>query len=286
MNRREFIELLMISALVPKYSLSCRKLIAKQKLSLSSINEIVDLNAISSNNVLNKLELLFKREKNVDFVLTPEYSFYDINRPVKLEKRFGQYALTGSHDFVKRIIERAGNLASKYNSNIFLGTFAETDERGNLRNTLLQIDSNGKIVGRKRKFQILEDNFGFKAKDGKFYSVLPLICGDLFDEKILEDIKKYGKKFDIMAYTANLGTNFDILSGCVQDSGRNIEKGFVKEVEENFRNFFYRYFENISEDGIIVISDGAKRNSSAILRGNLKLFSDYIIKDEYVLARK
>lgn len=288
MDRREFSKIILLGGLAARYLLFCKNSEKKREgLSLSAINTWIDKDAASADLVLDRIELLFRKEEHIDFVLTPEYSFYDINRPLRIKKERDRYIMHDTNDFIREKVDRASNLACKYNSNLFLGTFAEIDEKGGRYNTLLQIGPEGKIRAKKRKSYFLEDEYKFKAKNKKTYRVLPLICSDLFEEKIRKEMMGSKEKYDILAYTANLGVKFSNLSKYLQGllDRQQIDENSVESEIRNFKEYFGKYNENILNKGKIVISDGAWKDLGAILKSDLNPFPYYQSKKEYVLTR-
>jgi hypothetical protein len=249
-------------------------------LSLASINGYIERDGMSANTILNNIEVLLNSEREVDLILTPEYSFYNEKEPLCLIKNNGEYFLDTESKFIKNKIERVRELCDKNKTNILLGTFAEKDETNEFSNTLLYIDFSGKIIGRKRKFHKLEDNYILKAKNGKDYKILPLICGELFFNKKIPD-----EKFEILAYTANFGgCDFSILSRYLQGLLDSVDEQAILIAIKNFNEYFNKYYKNLRK-GKIIISDGAKENLGAILTYDLKPFKYYKQTNEYVLAR-
>lgn len=180
------------------------------------------------------------KDESVNLVVTPERSFEMLREgyykrgaqfpPEKLlltkeEKDFSVHQ--GSSDIVIDIVSQAQELAKKYRCDLFLATFYEIGmEDGKYYPTLLRINPEGKIVGRKRKFQPPEGSFTLKIGQREL-RVLPLICGEALRKVkdsqtgegkiVVPDWVKDGAPYDILTHSlAEEDLDFTKLASFIQ----------------------------------------------------------------------
>lgn len=275
--------------------------------------------------VLNKIAKLLETEGQVDLILTPEYTFYEsyaeehepydvdyeiLYNTLILEKTDEGYEVDpSSHSQIRFYVKYAQELAAKYKSNIFLGTFAEEDsEEDKIYNTLLYINSEGKIIARKRKFHPPEEEFVITASNGKSYKVLPLICGEAWHttspspddaetaipEWVETMVNQYGR-FDIIIHSlAQADMPFDDFAEVFVQEIRTEEQlyeekpyirdmDFASWIRNVYHDYYDRYMNNINSCSPMVISD--IDSIAAVLNPKLKPFEKYIVTEDYVLVR-
>lgn len=244
--------------------------------------------------VLDKLSEALD-EAAPDVVIMPEYTFhiyegegYDSHPlPVVLHRGEGEYCVENpTGERVQKIIERARDLARKHKTNLFLGTFYESlnglvskedYQRGAIeyRNTMLHINPEGKIVGVKRKFHKPDDEFVVRAKSGRAYKVLPMICQDVWDNRegnkiIVPDWVKNGGPYDVLVHSLGQGdVDLDSLSLHIQDKIKMSDEELFR-AQKGFNFYYGEYFPYLNpSEAYILISDGGQSGIFRIQGGKL-----------------
>jgi len=181
--------------------------------------------------LLSKINALLKANSKVDLIVTPEYSLYEYVRygaqsfPLRIINRSGSYEVINeaktakSAINIKNAILKIQALAKEKGFNIVLGTVPEVVYKGEegqksnvIFNSQLVIDSNGKIIGVRRKVSGSDSNtignslayslalksvrsFSLTNKNKKSFSILPIICAEKGSGDLLNKATSYGVDF-------------------------------------------------------------------------------------------
>lgn len=255
---------------------------------------------------LDSIVELFKNN-HADVVLTPEFSFNVPGHPLVLKKRGDEYDVDPATDpLQKDIIEKLKALAVANKANIFAATFNEKVEghKGE-DNTLLHINSEGAIVGLKRKTFPPEGDF-FVRRGEKQYKVLPIICGEMWLGAVLNEEKtfspentegenvydkvipewiKQGAPYDILLHPQwQADVDFGQLASVVQEdpSTTSVPAEVIGQRKDAFRTYYYEYFPYLKEGAPIVTGD---MGIAAVLGSDLKPMKDYNDTQAYSQAK-
>ena len=282
---------------------------SKPKLSLAVIQTNCDSSANypqRSEKTLEQLARLFNEQGPIDLVLTSENNFdghtnlssgHDDRRILVLGRAGDEYTIQPKSDNdVSGKINFVQELAKKYESNIFLGTFYEDPGKPNTHffNTQLHIDLNGKIAGRKRKWEPAENNFLIQTSSGKTYKALSLICWEAFVDKDIQ-IKINGEIYYAPQKWVRDGSPYDIMlhpkdssdettAGIFQYSQkwwtpRNVED---ENTIKDFKREYSLYFKLLKQGAPLLI---ANRSEMGIFNQDLSAFKNTHKTKDYLVVR-
>ena len=257
---------------------------------------------------MRALKQLFSMER-CDVVVTPEFTFhYSLEKDeqgyrkvtVLYVNRAGAgYNISEYSDpLVISVIENARLLAAKNGSHIFLSSFYEMDERDphnkeKYKNTMLHIDDHGNIIGVKRKFEAPEGNFSVDI-NGKAVKVLPLICGEAWEERIQDPIS--GKRRSLAPEWVRRGAPYHVLIHSLAQGDLKFEElqdhvdgDFVasdKKLPESwyvdtFKDYYSPYFPYLIKGASVVASD---IGTAGIFESNMRPIKTWKDGDFYVSA--
>ncbi len=247
--------------------------------------------------VLEKIEDICSQETDVDVIVTPEYSFFDRDRPLSLNGNSINYRKT--HNDTADLINQAMELARRRKTHLFLGTFCE--EKGvfplhewNSYNTLLHINRNGELTNIKRKGKFTGQEIATISKNGRQYTAVPFICADVDYAPITSAVLKSLKRLDLLIHSVNLGdAKFSAYADFIQ-TGKFTDPALERALkgpkklrqwyEHAFDGFYSGYFDIMVPESKIVISDGATRCHGAVIRKDRKPILQYQEKPNYTIC--
>ncbi len=204
----------------------------------------------------SKINGLLISHPNVDLIVTPEYLYYTGYEADPVIVSCGDVSCTVSSigttksNSIKTAIEKMQSIASANRVNIVFGTIAEQQKIADVNvtfNTQLIIDSNGVIVGKKRKstewktfpnincyydpsnppstepcISIYNSAlqtaraFSLKARNASLFKIIPLICGERNNTVFLDKLKNL--EGDIIANSEREGDcNYTRISWLIQN---------------------------------------------------------------------
>lgn len=246
--------------------------------------------------VLRRLDQALQ-ERPADLVMTPEFSFtVKENEPITLNKTDEGWEVDPSTpEFQRSNIQKLQELAQLHHCDIMAATFPEDSPDGK-GSTLLHINPDGKIVGRKRKndedtVHPAEGDFTI-TKNGETYKILPVICGErsfptedgskLTGETIVHEwIKKSVEEsgpFDILVHPqSQADIHFEFKAKIDQDPS-SLSEISKQNFHKAFMDYYGAYFPYLSENATIMTSD---IDISAIMRKDEKGIANYTATKEY-----
>lgn len=245
--------------------------------------------------VLQQIDKILKSQP-VTLVVTPEYSFemYNKEKPEKLMLKKvdnGEFVVHDeSSEIVRDILSRSQQLALTHRCDIFLATFHEIGlDDGEYYGTLLHLDPQGKIVGRKRKFHSPEGSFMVKVGP-KELKVLSLICGEAWEEiqdsfAIPPEWVGKNSPYDMMTHSIAQGDlNFNMLAGLVQ---KTIPEGELEPARREWmRDCFDKYYRNyrpyLKPNAPIIVADWSV---SGVFNPDLSPIKKYEGQPRYTVAK-
>ena len=253
-----------------------------------------------SERTLEQLANLLKNEGSIDIVLTSEGNFsgyVDINSNYNDRKRLvlhqvdGEYKLHPSSDGdIISKVEFVQDLARRYGSNIFLGTFYEVSDEKTFDNTQLHIDLNCRIFARKRKREPPEKDLLIQTSSGKTYKALSLICWEAFQGR---EVRINGQTHYAPPNWAINGAPYDIMlhpkdtpETSAAEVFSYVEKlgvpSHIEETVKDFKRYYSLYFKLLKEGAPLVIAD---RSQMGIFNKDLSPFKNFHKTKEYTVVR-
>jgi len=254
--------------------------------------------------ILGQIERTLRTEP-LDLIITPEYSFdlhYGQDRnfepmPLVIEQKGSEFAVNQlkSHNAARIVLEMGQSLAKDYKTNLLLATFNDSGSK-TYPTTSIFINTEGKIVGLKRK-----DNLPpigkFEIKRGsQTYKILPMICGEVWNKRVEDPVTsnfktippdwvKENAPWDIFAHSMAQGDlDFDKLNAITQNNP--ISEDSLPHDESWLRNTFNSYYEEylpyLKSDSLILVADW---NMAGCFNKNLTRIENYRDQGEYIVTQ-
>lgn len=266
--------------------------IPQKPLTVVALSVCVDRDGKSANSVIDSIEEVLD-ETHADIIVTPEYSFFDTDRPISITTEHGPFEVdpNKSNPEMYKLIERAVSIARDKHAHLFLGTFCEErpDSKKPLRewnceNTLLHFDARGMLAGicRKSSYYGCEDSLVYK--NGKTYRVLPLICAQLTDPCVRGAVLNSGKKYDILVHSLNSGDIALEKLACDIQGIKRFDDDTLRLLRDGFNYFYQGYKGALQDNSVIVVSDGSTNHQGAIIRYDQTAIKNYKRAEKYSVA--
>lgn len=250
--------------------------------------------------VLQRLDQALQ-ERPADLVMTPEFSFtVKEDEPITLNKTDEGWEVDPSTpEFQRNNIQKLQELAQLHHCDIMAASFPESSPDGQ-GSTLLHINPDGKIVGRKRKntndtVHPAEGDFSI-TKKGKKYKVLPVICGErsfptedgsepsgktVVHDWIKKSVEESGP-FDILVHPqSQADIHFEFKAKIDQDPS-SLSEISKQNFHKAFMDYYGAYSPYLTENATIMTSD---IDISAIMRKDEKGIVNYAATEEYASVK-
>lgn len=260
----------------------------------------------NSAKVMIALKELLGKER-INMVVTPEFSFHPRSEEDRdkytlyLKTLGGKYVVMDeSGIMVKHAIANVALLAARYRCSIMLSSFMEKDiklnpyDHRNYSNTMLHIDLNGEIIGKKRKYHPSEGSF-FVSVGQKIVKVLPLICQDAWYERVknpetgkieivVPEWIKRNAPYDALVHSmGQADLNFEKLESHVEGRFIEDENSLPESWYIDTFGFYYSAYLPYLRIGVPIISSDF--GTAGVFRGDLIPLKTHRDGGSYVFAK-